>query len=78
MPVIHMVNTVDERQPPDPPDIISVARDYLAHDAAESGADVLIKELSEEVQRLRMLLDGRDDFIVSKGLFEEFAGQLGP
>ena len=76
--MIHMVNTVDERHVPDPPDIVDLARDYLAHNAAESGADVLIKDLTDEVERLRRLIDGRDDFIVAKGLFEEFAGQLKP
>ena len=75
---MHMVNTVDERHVPDPPDIVDLARDYLAHNAAESGADVLIKDLTDEVERLRRLIDGRDDFIVAKGLFEEFAGQLKP
>ena len=75
---IHMLNTVDERRPDDQPDIVDLARGYLAHNAAESGADVLIKNLSDEVVRLRTLIDGRDDFIVAKGLFEEFAGQLSP
>lgn len=78
MPRIHMLNTVDERQSDDPPDVVDRARDYLAMNAAKSGADVLIEELSGEVLRLRRLIDGRDDFIVSKGLFEEFAGQLRP
>ena len=76
--IIHMVNTIDERHVPDPRDITDLARDYLANNAAESGADILIRELIDEVERLRRLIDGRDDFIVSKGLFEEFAGQLSP
>jgi hypothetical protein len=75
---IHILNAACERQPPDPPDIVELARGYLAQNAAESGADVLIKDLADEVDRLRKCLDGRDDFIVSRGLFEEFAGQLSP
>lgn len=34
-------------------DIVTRARDYLAANAAESGADVLIAELADEVGRLR-------------------------
>jgi len=34
-------------------DIVAQAREYLANNAAESGADVLIKELADEVERLR-------------------------
>jgi hypothetical protein len=34
-------------------DIVARAKDYLAHNAAESGADVLIKELCDEVESLR-------------------------
>lgn len=31
-----------------------------------------ISRLGDEVARLKVLLDGRDDFIVSKGLWLEF------
>lgn len=34
-------------------DILERARDYLAKNAAESGACVLIRELCDEVERLR-------------------------
>jgi hypothetical protein len=34
-------------------DIVATAHNYLANNAAESGADVLIKELADEVIRLR-------------------------
>ncbi len=79
MPYIDpMLNAACNRQPPDPPDIVDLARDYLANNAAESGADALIGDLADEVDRLRKLLDDRDDFIVSKGLFEEFSGQVEP
>lgn len=37
-------------------DIVAVARDYLAHNAAESGADVLIIELCEEIEALRAFI----------------------
>lgn len=31
--------------------VVEQAREYLAHNAAESGADVLIRELIDEVER---------------------------
>ena len=34
-------------------DILELAKDYLAKNAAESGADEIIRELVEEVRRLR-------------------------
>jgi hypothetical protein len=34
-------------------DIVALARDYLAKNAAESGADVLIKDMADEIERLR-------------------------
>ena len=34
-------------------DILKRAKDYLAHNAAESGADVLISDLIDEVESLR-------------------------
>lgn len=37
-------------------DILELSRSYLKANAAESGADVLIEELSKEVGRLRNLL----------------------
>ena len=40
-------------------DIVERARDYLAHNAAESGADVLIDELAAEIVRLRELTTWR-------------------
>jgi hypothetical protein len=36
-------------------DILTLARSYLKANAAESGADVLIEELTKEVTRLRNL-----------------------
>jgi hypothetical protein len=36
-------------------DIVTQAKDYLAQNAAESGADVLIAALVDEVERLRQL-----------------------
>lgn len=33
-------------------------------------------QMVTEIQRLRALLNGRDDFIVSKGLWQEFCDQL--
>lgn len=73
---IHMLNTVDERQPPDPPDIV----ERLRHMAKLLGYDLpdLLGEAADEIERLRKLLDGRDDFIVSKGLWMDFTGQLEP
>lgn len=35
------------------PDLVKRARDYLTQNAAESGADVLIRELANEIERLR-------------------------
>lgn len=40
-------------------DIVKRARNYLAENAAESGADVLIDELATEVTRLRSLTTWR-------------------
>lgn len=37
-------------------DILELSRSYLKANAAETGADVLIEELSKEVARLRSLL----------------------
>ena len=37
-------------------DLIQTAKTYLASNAAESGADVLIGDLVEEVERLRSVL----------------------
>jgi hypothetical protein len=37
-------------------DILELSRSYLKANAAETGADVLIEELSKEVVRLRNLL----------------------
>ena len=34
-------------------EIVKQAREYLAHNAAESGADVLIHELCDEVERIK-------------------------
>lgn len=39
-------------------DIVLRARDYLAENAAESGADVLIAELSEALARERLYVSG--------------------
>jgi len=36
--------------------LVERARDYLANNAAESGADVLIGELADEIERLRSAL----------------------
>lgn len=38
-------------------DLVKTAREYLAMNAAESGADVLIAELAAEVERLRKIND---------------------
>jgi hypothetical protein len=38
-------------------DLIERAHDYLAMQAAESGADVLIAELADEIDNLRRLLE---------------------
>jgi len=40
-------------------DIVERARKYLAANAAESGADVLIDELASEITRLRSLTEWR-------------------
>ena len=37
-------------------DIVKQARDYLAQNAAESGADVLIAGMADEIERLRAVL----------------------
>ena len=80
MPIIHMVNTVDERQPDDPPDIVerlreaSCDREAFTPEHAQCACR-LANEGADEIERLRRLIDGRDDFIVSKDLWVEFAGQ---
>jgi hypothetical protein len=38
-------------------DIVKRARDYLALNAAESGADILIEEMADEIEQLREVLD---------------------
>ena len=51
-------------------DIVTRARDYLAANAAESGADVLIADLADEIERLRrvgmriaIVCDGKSWFV---------------
>lgn len=84
MPYIDpMLNPACNREPPDPPDIVERLREVgcdrepFTPDHARCVCR-LTNEAAGEIERLRKLLDGRDDFIVSKGLFEEFAGQLEP
>jgi len=36
----------------------------------------LINELADEIERLKSLLDGRDSFLVEKGVFREFVERL--
>lgn len=45
------------------------ARGGYAHDALD-------EEAAEEIERLRANLNGRDDFIVDKGLWSEFMDTL--
>lgn len=37
-------------------DILELSRSYLAANAAETGADVLIEEMAKEIKRLRSVL----------------------
>jgi hypothetical protein len=76
-----MLNAACNRQPPDPPDVVDRLRETAAPHADPDGISskyAVMLEAADEIERLRKLIDGRDDFIVSKGLFEEFAGQLEP
>ena len=54
----HMANV--------PMDIVTRAREYLALNAAESGADVLIEELAEEIERLRKRVKDVEETMADK------------
>ncbi len=53
-------------------ELIASAREW----PRDKSSGWLINELADEIERLKMLLDGRDNFIVDKGLFGEFVALL--
>lgn len=54
-------------------DLVTRARDYLKQNAAESGADVLIRELANEIERLRA---GIEDLEKTAEWERDFAAEL--
>lgn len=84
MPYIDpMLNAACNRQPPDPPDIVEQLREVgcdrepFTSDHARCICRVTISA-ANEIERLRNAIEARDDFIRSKGLFEECFGQIEP
>ena len=53
-------------------ELISAAREW----PRDKSSGWLINELADEIERLQRLLDGRDEFLVEKGVFGEFVEML--
>ncbi len=64
---------------PDTEDLLSRLRDLHKQATVERSHNytgALLVEAIEAIARYARNLDGRDEFIVSKGLWSEFVGQL--
>lgn len=59
-------------------DIVALARDYLAKNAAESGADTLIADLVGEVKKLRDALQAAETADQQAANCEEHAPEMAP